>query len=250
MMNRHLEEYSLNAWPALRTMVHEGWLLRLAEGYTKRSNSVQAIYGGCEQTVDWDRKIAYCEEQYAQAGLDTVFKITPFVPSGLDAKLADRGYMLLDPTSVRVLDRLDSIKIPTMSKATIEETLTEGWLETMAGFNGTSDHGKAVTRKMLTGSPLTQGFCTLYADSVPVACGLGVIEQGHVGLLDIVTDPNCRNRGYGEQLILHILRWARENGAARSYLQVVQNNAPAVRLYEKLGYEEIYTYWYRQKKLG
>ncbi|GIQ70557.1 hypothetical protein XYCOK13_33810 [Xylanibacillus composti] len=73
------------------------------------------------------------------------------------------------------------------------------------------------------------------------------MEREHIGLYDIVTDINFRNRGFAEQMILHLLRWGRENGARYSYLAVVANNAPAWRLYSKLGYKEVYRYWYRVK---
>ncbi|WHX51010.1 GNAT family N-acetyltransferase [Paenibacillus woosongensis] len=96
-------------------------------------------------------------------------------------------------------------------------------------------------------SGLKQGFFTLLNDSRPVSCGLAVIEQGYAGLYDIVTDEAYRNLGYGEQLLLHILKWANENGAVKSYLLVVQSNASANRLYDKLNYRHLYTYWYRCK---
>jgi GNAT superfamily N-acetyltransferase len=244
-MNRQIEEYSLNAWPALHTILHDGWLLRFAEGYTKRSNSVQAIYPGHSEHLDG--KISFCEAMYSKADMDTVFKITPFVPGDLDSRLESRDYSLLDPTSVKVLNRLDLLNEPIMKRVEIEEELTDAWLDTMSHFNQISDPNKMITRQLLSSRFLTKGFCTLYRDSIPVACGLGVIEQNHVGLLDVVTHPDHRNQGFGEQLILHILHWARAKGASRSYLQVVQSNAPAVRLYDKLGYQEIYTYWYRHK---
>ncbi|GIQ66579.1 hypothetical protein PACILC2_51470 [Paenibacillus cisolokensis] len=82
---------------------------------------------------------------------------------------------------------------------------------------------------------------------VPVACGVGIIERGDVGLYDIVTHRDYRNRGYGGQLMMRILNWAKQNGATRGYLMVVQNNAPAVHLYRKLGFREAYAYWYRRK---
>ncbi|MNJ40481.1 putative acetyltransferase [compost metagenome] len=244
-MSLRIEELALNAWPALRTIVHEGWLLRFADGYTKRSNSISAIYSRNEDKIE--RRISNCEEIYATAGLQTIFKITPFVSDSLDQLLSDRDYMKVEPSSVKILDNLQHIPEPQTQEITIENQLSEQWLRTIARMNGLSSRDLAVSRKLLSGSPLKHGFFTLHNHSRAVACGLAVIEQGYVGLYDIVTAKEERNQGHGEQLLLHILKWAEENGAAKSYVLVVQNNAPANRLYEKLNYQHAYTYWYRCK---
>ncbi|WP_307847902.1 GNAT family N-acetyltransferase [Metabacillus bambusae] len=89
---------------------------------------------------------------------------------------------------------------------------------------------------------------SLYYQGDVIACGLGVIEREYIGLYDIVTDINFRNRGFGEQLILNLLKWGKENGAKNSYLAVLLNNDSALRLYSKIGYSEIYKYWYRVKE--
>ena len=36
---RFLEEIALNAWPALRVVLYDGWLLRFANGYTIHSHA-------------------------------------------------------------------------------------------------------------------------------------------------------------------------------------------------------------------
>jgi GNAT superfamily N-acetyltransferase len=246
-MSKTIEEYSLNAWPALQTLVLDGWLLRFAEGYTKRSNSINAIYGGLTKNIE--ENIKNCEEIYSRADLDVVFKITPFVPGSLDKTLENRGYGTLGPTSVKTLESLKNIKDPFIKDVEIAECLSDKWLEIMSEFNGLSEENKMITQRLLSGVLVRKGYFILYTNSIPVACGLGVVEGNYVGLYDIVTAKQYRNQGYGEQLILNILKWAKSIGTTKSYLSVVQDNIPAIKLYEKLNYEEIYTYWYRYKRI-
>jgi N-acetylglutamate synthase len=80
-----------------------------------------------------------------------------------------------------------------------------------------------------------------------IAAGLGVLQADYIGLFDIVVDQEYRSRGYGQQIVKSILYWGKQNGAQRSYLQVMLNNPPALRLYSKLGFVEKYQYWYRVK---
>ncbi len=68
-----LEELSMNAWPALKTHLYDGWVLRFANGYTKRANSVHPIYSS---TLPVGEKITFCEGLYGREGLPTVFKLT------------------------------------------------------------------------------------------------------------------------------------------------------------------------------
>ena len=42
-----------------------------------------------------------------------------------------------------------------------------------------------------------------------------------------------------------MLSWGNDHQAQRAYLQVVADNAAAVRLYQQLKFEPIYNYWYR-----
>ncbi|GAK41769.1 hypothetical protein TCA2_4261 [Paenibacillus sp. TCA20] len=64
-----------------------------------------------------------------------------------------------------------------------------------------------------------------------------------------MTDARYRNRGFGQQMILNLLSWGKDHGARFSYLAVIANNAPALRLYSKIGYTENYKYWYRVRAL-
>ena len=79
----------------------------------------------------------------------------------------------------------------------------------------------------------------------PVACALGVLEAGFFGLFDVVTALVHRNKGYATTMLSSMLGWACARGAVHAYLGVVEANASARKLYGKLGYQEVYKYWYR-----
>jgi len=246
-MYKNLEEYSLNAWPALQSFVYDGWLLRFAQGFTKRSNSVNPIYRG--ESKKFKDKIMYCESIYSSMNLDTIFKISPFVtPRKIDKILEDLDYSLVEPSSVMILN-LSKVEEPLNQHVDISTEISSEWTSILADFNNLSEATTKITQQLLYKSFLKKGFFTLYHGSIPVACGIGVIEHNYIGLFDIVTSRPYRNKGYGKQLILNMLKWAKMNGATDSYLQVLKSNQLAVMLYHQLGYREAYTYWYRYKKL-
>lgn len=74
-------------------------------------------------------------------------------------------------------------------------------------------------------------------------------ERASIGL--VAVDPSCRGRGLGERLVQRAMRWAAEEGAARISVITQGHHAPAVRFYERAGFEvqrvELwYHYWSRR----
>ena len=99
---KRIEEVSLNSWPALQSIIYDGWILRFSRGYTKRANSVNPIY---PSTIDLPQKVARCERIYSEKGLLPVFRMKPFAsPSNLDQYLGRRKYKIIDRTIVMYLD--------------------------------------------------------------------------------------------------------------------------------------------------
>lgn len=247
-MNSHIiEEISLNQWQPLQTMLYDGWILRFANGYTKRANSINPIYNSKD---DPNEKIKECERIYSSQNLSTIFRISPFVqPPNLDDTLEKRGYSLIDPTSIQVLD-LNQIKAPTIHTVKIEPHVSAEWLESFCALNPVCASHMKTMYQMLDNRMMNKGFITLFDHHRVVACGLGIIERKCMGLFDVVTSLDDRNKGFGEQLLLNLLQWGKENGADYSWLAVMVNNKPALRLYGKIGFKEIYKYWYRVKSEG
>lgn len=241
-MIRQIEELSMNAWPALQTLLYDGWVLRFANGYTKRANSIHPLY---PSSSDLGEKIAACEQLYRNRNQSTVFKMTPSVqPDGLDAILEQRGYQPDSPTSVRLLD-LGQVKESQPHRSAISATLSEKWLADLCRLSGIDARHHPTLRKILDSPRAETGFFSIQEDGQTIACGRGAVQDKFVGLFDIVTDIKYRNQGYGYQLVSDILTWGKERGAQTAYLQVMLNNPPALRLYSKLGFKECYHYWYR-----
>jgi hypothetical protein len=121
MLPRRLEEVAMNAWPALQQMLFDSWIVRFAQGYTKRANFVNPLF---ESHLDVVGKIAACERLFAAKDLPTVFRLTPFVlPPQLDEVLAQRSYGVIDQTLVMHLD-IQQARIQGTSRVTLRrETL-------------------------------------------------------------------------------------------------------------------------------
>jgi GNAT superfamily N-acetyltransferase len=237
----------MNAWPSLQTMLYDGWVLRFADGYTRRANSINPIYPSGD---DVHGKIRTCERLYRDRGLNVVFKMTSAVyPATLDDVLASQGYTVDAQTSVQTSDlgRLDESPVQGVALA---ESLSADWLSAFREMSSVPERREPVLRQMLTSLAPATCFASIRAGDQVIACGLGVLQAGFVGLYDIVTRSEFRCQGYGTQLVLSIRAWAHQRGARTAYLQVMLNNAPALRLYSKLGFGEIYQYWYRVKPLA
>ena len=58
-------------------------------------------------------------------------------------------------------------------------------------------------------------------------------------VMNVAVLPECRRRGIAEQLILELCRLLAENGNETLTLEVRASNAPAIALYEKLGFIQV-----------
>jgi ribosomal protein S18 acetylase RimI-like enzyme len=239
-MIRLLEEQMLNAWPSLQQHIFDGWVLRFAHGYTRRANSVNFLYDG-EQEVH--QKIQHCVDTYRRNNLPPVFRITPLAhPANIDTLLADLGFSRQSPTSVQSLD-LETLTAQEVAGFEFSPEFSPNWLnkfERLQGVEHNTTH-QAILQNIVSATC----YATLSSDDQIVACGLAILEGQTVGLYDIITAADQRRKGFGHAMILNILHWAKQCGATHAFLSVEKANDPALKLYAKLGFTEIYQYWYR-----
>ena len=242
---RRIEEASLRAWPALSDSDFDGWRLRFAQGYTRRANSVTPL--GPSRLVVED-KIATCERLYAERGLPPIFRLTPFAPPDLDDVLARRGYRVGDRVQVLARpfhDRLPHAA-PHASAGIVRVHGVEPWLDVFGTLGAAQATNRPAHRAVLNAIPGTRRLLALWVDGQAVACGMGVLSEGLLGLFDLVTAANQRNQGYGSEILRRTLRWGARTGADEAYLQVLDRNHTARRIYDRAGFQIVYEYHYRE----
>jgi len=248
MLIQKIEELSMNAFPSLETDHVDGWLLRISNGYSKRTNSINPLYESNKETSE---KMEKAEHVYRKKNLPVIYKLTSHVfPENLDNILAQANYSFESLTSVQLLPLNEAtLTFSPSSSFVIYNSLEDKWFDSFCELNRVRETDQPILKKMLENIVPQVCYVILFNDKDEViACGMGVLEDGFIGLFDIVTNSNYRNKGYGMQLISAILEWGKTNGAKNAYLQVVSDNIPALNLYAKMGFKEAYQYWYRIKK--
>jgi len=246
---RTIEEASFGAWPALAQVLDDGWVLRFAEGHSKRANSVNGVY---PSHGDVDAKIARAEGWFRDRGLPAVFRVTPLAePADLVDRLAALGYEAHETSRALYQPDLASIG-PAALEAGItlrlDPTPGDGWLDAYLALSPLEPRKAATLRRMLDLIVPRACFGWLHQDGQPLAAAFVVVQGGLMGTYDVVTAPAARRRGLMRSLLGSLTGWAvAEAGAQSGEIFVVATNTPAVTLYEGLGYRELYRYHYRIK---
>lgn len=243
-MIRKYEELSMGAWPSLQTKLYDGWILRFSNGYTRRSNSVIPIY---ESTISLDEKIDLCEKEYKSRSLPTLFKLTnESNPKGLDSRLEERGYIKENEAALRVLD-LNQYSYQQSQGVIVESQFSNNWLNAFFYFSHITDEEVKITARDILNNIMGKIICVAKeVDGKLVGCGYGAIERDNIGIFDIIVDENFRGKGYAKDILDNILGTACAVGVKNAFLQVSVGNIPAEKLYNRIGFKELYHYWYRK----
>lgn len=245
-MMRKFEELSMNAWPGFNVSFYDGWVMRSAQGYTKRANSVIPIY---DSTEDLPTKVQQVEKFYQSKGLPAIFKLTNTPShSELEKYLKSLGYSFQGETSVQILQIDDNFVFDT-TDLSIYNTLEEIWKDKFVSLNNVPENSRELMANLLKRIPCQTSYVSLEKSGKTIGCALGILEGTNFGLFNIVIDSKLRGKGFGKELVTKLVGIGKKLGAKTAYLQVELKNAPAINLYKTIGFKEEYQYWYRVKNL-
>jgi GNAT superfamily N-acetyltransferase len=241
---RALEIRAFRAWPAPQTRTDHGWVQRLAGGYTKRANSINALEP--KGTLTHQVKDGL-EAPYRAAGLPPIWRLTPLAPAGTDDLLANAGYRRIDESLVQRAPLDDRFVLD--PEVQVDPAPSDAWLAGFATLSPVAPAHRETMTRMLRSIAAPVGFARVEDKDTPggepIAFALGVVDGDHVGLFDVLVAPTARRRGLARRLTQSIGAWGRGHGARSCYLQVVATNAAALPLYHDLGFETVYSYAYR-----
>ena len=232
------EQRIINAWPAVSTLLVGSYAVRFANGYSGRANSASAIMPGAE--LD-DEALALIEGLYRAEGLPPCIRLTPLVGAATRDKALARGYRVKD-ASFGMISDVSGAPFAIDPQVTIESRPSAAWIAGVAARQtGAKTHVGNLTA-ILAQLRLPGAFASVVIEGVPVAYGMGVAERGMAEIGLIVVDSAQRGQGLGQRLVGSLMAWAAGQGCSSAYLQVEENNAVAMRLYDRLGFRKLYRY--------
>lgn len=243
---RQIELACLSAWPGVKTIYDGAWIWRFAHGYTKRANCVQSLDPADDG--DADRRIARATADFERHGVTPIFRVTPLAgPAVIDA--LDRGqWAAFEESRVLAMD-LQGAALDVDADIRLFEPADPIWHDAqtrLSGYSGASSTSLRIVLGLI--APEARGVIVYDRDGEPAAAALA-IQAGGIGIFNnVVTRADARRAGYGRALMRGALAWTREAGAMAAAIQVVSQNAPAVALYQSLGFEEVYRYHYRRPR--
>ena len=237
-----VEETCLNAWPALQQVLFDGWVLRFSRGLSRRANSANPLAGARGAT---EPLIAGCEALFRRHRLPTIFRLPSLVGGDVDARLAARGYRE-EGLSLVLHTGLERLAAARDAEVRLMPRPSPRWFAAMASLQRHSPEQAATYRRIIGVLAIPAAFAALRAEGEIAALGYGAVHRGLLCYQSLVTDPSRRRRGYAGRIIASLAAWARAEGATGACLEVEAGNAPALALYRRLGFAELYRYQYRR----
>ena len=209
---RDAELHTHALWPRVRTEALGDWLLRTDPAppgrLLKRANSCLAMG---DPGVDLEAATRAVREFYAARGRPAIVQVER--GSSVDAALVAAGWSPAPDGDAHFL-------VGSLARA-LRATREGG-----AGDAEVVEDDDGLLAELTPGS----------GDRAVVATGRAALTGDWLGLHGLAVDPAYRRRGLATAVVAALLERGAEQGATTAWLHVETDNAPALALYEGLGF--------------
>lgn len=235
-----IERAGFTAWSPEQTTTINGWTVSSNGGFTRRLNSA-TVDGSADTSLatrdsirDWllergspmtiritplvdPATVAACERNWALESVDETVVMTRRLGDAAE----DRGVQFVDPNDDVFVSELFSL-------------------------NGQSD----VFYRQWNGIVERLGISATGIWIPSEAVGFVGVDDEVAPVFSVAVSPNVRRRGFATRIMDAASTWAVARGCQIMFLQVLGTNVAARRLYEKLGFDDAYSYRYLQAADG
>lgn len=234
-----LEDACARAWPPLTEEKLGDWRLRAANGFSGRANSVLAV--GTPGTPVATALGEACEFAHRNGIAPRVQAIHG---STVERELTAAGWR---PDTEHAAGALVSVllgPLPTGTSAgtTLLDTPNPGWWQLVTDTTEPSP----AQRHVLTGGAEghEMAYCAAHTDGELAGAARGALVDDLLYLSSLTVGREHRRRGLATRLMNRLGTWASARRATACVLQVAADNAAALAVYERLGFEESHRYRY------
>ncbi|MET0700667.1 MAG: GNAT family N-acetyltransferase [Mycobacterium sp.] len=218
---RALEHAAALAWPGTEQQWLAGWFLRAGGGYTSRANSAVPLDFSAA-LADLPAIVAWYRDRGLPAWLAVPERLLRISAPGVKA------------TRVLVGDLPGS---PGGTDVTLSAGPDAAWLAL---------YERDVPVEVLTAVVDGEVAFAMVADA---AVGRGAVTAAPdgtrwLGISAVRVAPERRRQGHAQAVCAALQVWGAEQGATRVYVEVLDDNAPAIALYEAMGFRLHHTHRY------
>jgi ribosomal protein S18 acetylase RimI-like enzyme len=240
---RDIDLATIKTWPAAVTEERGGWFFLAAGGVTGRVNAVWPLNwdGG-----DVEAAIDKAEAWYAARNLPPRFKLTDnaFAPADLTARLARRGYEAVMPTlvmiaPVRAVATHDDVAIHPTLPAAFDLVIRETSKDEIE-----YDERLSIALR----APQPAAFAVIEREHGAAAIGMCAAAGDLAGIFLMRTAPEARRQGLARRILRALMAQCAAWRAKTAFLQVDDNNASAIALYESESFTPLTTYRFWRKR--
>ncbi len=241
---RRLEAVGFRAWPAATVHYDGSWLCRLTAGHpSRRLNSLNPL--DPSDTRDIEIRVEKAAKRFEDYGRPLLVRQTPLTPPPLIDFMDEAGWANVGRTSVMMadlatlprdegLDHLPSRDVGRFVDARIR----------VAGDDPALKPG--LTEIINAIKPEAGLFIFEEPGFGPTAVTIAVQDNDIAGILQLGVAEEKRGQGLGTGILHASLRWAKLKGARHAWVQVEADNAAALALYRRAGFQDVYQYSYRE----